>query len=666
MSTAHTPSRYAFSTPEGYALARQILRKYIPYDPHDYQLEGVCQVLDGHDLLATLATGSGKTSFYTMYMLMLIELSTNPSLCSPPYSIIPKDPAMIAIYPTIGLEEQIVREPCIHSAAIQFSVLPQEAQFKALGVQALVINAHTLEAARHGTGSNLLLQARSGASVIILSPEQLTLKGFEGLIQNNVFHQRICVAGLDEAHTIDTWGAAFRKSYRQVGFARFRMPSRVWIIATSVTVRTGQPKSTICKSLGFRDGEYYELRRSNVQWNIRPIFRILKLGLGGWSFPDLDWLIPDERKTVIFARTIALGFCVLVYLWNKVPMGSNHLHHIRLYNALNWPTYNTHTRELIENDPQCKIVIATSTFMMGVDVPNIHRVIILGEPESTEEWLQWLGRVVRGHNSCGECITYISKNALEHAHEIVKGEACGAPGKKGPASVKKSRHSGQMDPAMVRIILAPCKVAEQDALYDNPFSDPPCLCKTCTMLAVSDVSSPLCTCSGPGHRGCQPEQAETAPASDEDIAGDSHLTALVPKSKRLTKAMHAVGIARFMEFRDSIYLANMSAATDFFTPNVFFPEPAMQLILDHFALLSTVDRLRELLSARVYLLPHIDGLWTVLQQLQVVFSTLRKPRTRVNDHDVEPEAGHETVTLYGSDSTCVVAQWDTKATWYDF
>ena len=105
---AGVTSQYVFSTTEGRALVRKTLRNSIPYDPHDYQLEGVCQVLDGRDLLAALATGSGKTGFYYMYMLMLIELSENPSLCDPPYPAVPKDPAMVAVYPTIGLEEQLV------------------------------------------------------------------------------------------------------------------------------------------------------------------------------------------------------------------------------------------------------------------------------------------------------------------------------------------------------------------------------------------------------------------------------------------------------------------------------------------------------------------------------------------------------------------------------
>ncbi|KAH9934137.1 P-loop containing nucleoside triphosphate hydrolase protein [Fomitopsis serialis] len=596
------PSRYMFSTAEGHVLTRSILRKHIPYDPHDYQLEGVCQVLDGVDLLAALATGSGKTGFYSMYMLMLTELSNNQSLCNPPYHSVPKDPAMVGIYPTIGLEEQMAEE------------------FTKIGLSSLVINSRTLEAAR-ASSTNLWVRARAGVTMLLLSPEQLASKGFESLLQNPTFRNRVCAVGLDEAHALDTWGASFRKSYRQIGFIRARMPDRVRIIAASATIRVDGPKENICKLLGFRAGEYYELRRSNVRRNVRPIFRVLQSGLGGWAFPDLDWIIPDGRKTVIFCRTIALGYRVLVYLWSKIPNGADCTRFLRLYNALNWTTYNTETRELMRCDESCKIIIATATFMMGVDVPNIFRVLLLGDPESTEEWLQWLGRAQRDVKLTddGECITYITKGAISNARGIIDGTLShGASRKKTKSSSDKN---AVMDKAMARVLLAPCKIAEQDMLYANPPSDPPCLCETCTARSArqplrSETPWP-CNCSGPGELGCQPE-AIVAP-----VARKSKTDNPVPKAKRLTKAMRAVGMDRFIHFRNKIYLADTSAAADLFPPEVFFPEPTMKAILDRFALIATPGELQDLIAKRTYLLPHSEGLWSVIVELQIAFVTMR-------------------------------------------
>ena len=105
--TINPPHIPSFSSPEGRQFVRSILRPQLPFDPHDDQLEGICQSLDGEDLVAIAATGSGKTGFFSMYMLMLRALSSNPNMCRPSRKIC-KDPVMVVVCPTVGLEEDMV------------------------------------------------------------------------------------------------------------------------------------------------------------------------------------------------------------------------------------------------------------------------------------------------------------------------------------------------------------------------------------------------------------------------------------------------------------------------------------------------------------------------------------------------------------------------------
>lgn len=98
-----------FSSPEGVALVRNTLRTLLPFDPHTYQLDGICTCLDGQDLIAICPTGSGKTEFFSMYILMLRALSANPNLCRPSRKV-PQDPAMVFVCPTIVLEEDVVSQ----------------------------------------------------------------------------------------------------------------------------------------------------------------------------------------------------------------------------------------------------------------------------------------------------------------------------------------------------------------------------------------------------------------------------------------------------------------------------------------------------------------------------------------------------------------------------
>jgi len=110
MNTSKTPEEaakpFVFSSPEGHALCRRILKEYLPYDPHNVQIEGFCKILDNIDLFAVLATGSGKTSFLSMYILVVLAIKKDPSLC--PTANFPDNPCILVICPTKYLEHQMV------------------------------------------------------------------------------------------------------------------------------------------------------------------------------------------------------------------------------------------------------------------------------------------------------------------------------------------------------------------------------------------------------------------------------------------------------------------------------------------------------------------------------------------------------------------------------
>lgn len=100
-----SPTKY--DSTAGRDLCKKILTKYLPYEPHDYQLDGVCSVLDGLDLFVTTPTGSGKTGYFIMLMLVAREISRDETLGLGTKKF-PKDPAMLVICPTKALEYDMV------------------------------------------------------------------------------------------------------------------------------------------------------------------------------------------------------------------------------------------------------------------------------------------------------------------------------------------------------------------------------------------------------------------------------------------------------------------------------------------------------------------------------------------------------------------------------
>lgn len=106
------PHSYVFSSSAGRALCRQIISGQLGYDPHDYQLDGICKALDKVDLLAITPTGSGKTGFLAMYLLVMRAIMKDPSLCGAgrcPPEHFRKDAAMVVVCPTRSLEVDMVR-----------------------------------------------------------------------------------------------------------------------------------------------------------------------------------------------------------------------------------------------------------------------------------------------------------------------------------------------------------------------------------------------------------------------------------------------------------------------------------------------------------------------------------------------------------------------------
>ncbi|KAJ7089968.1 hypothetical protein C8R44DRAFT_892150 [Mycena epipterygia] len=109
MSSASRDHAFAFKfhSPEGFLLVGKILLDALPhFEPHSYQMDGMCKILDGVDLVAVTPTGSGKTGFLFLTILVMIAIAKNPSLC--PTVKFPKDPTIVVVCPTNSIEQQIV------------------------------------------------------------------------------------------------------------------------------------------------------------------------------------------------------------------------------------------------------------------------------------------------------------------------------------------------------------------------------------------------------------------------------------------------------------------------------------------------------------------------------------------------------------------------------
>ena len=77
----NTTSPFVFSSAEGHTLCTSILDGILPYQPHIYQLRGICRALDSSDVFAVTPTGSGKSAVLTMYLFILRAILFNRVVC---------------------------------------------------------------------------------------------------------------------------------------------------------------------------------------------------------------------------------------------------------------------------------------------------------------------------------------------------------------------------------------------------------------------------------------------------------------------------------------------------------------------------------------------------------------------------------------------------------
>ncbi|KIJ58459.1 hypothetical protein HYDPIDRAFT_190803 [Hydnomerulius pinastri MD-312] len=528
---------FKFTSDEGQALCKSILAKArMPFDTHDYQLDAITHLLDGIDVLFVTATGSGKTDAFIRLMHIMLALSKDHELY-PQAKKFPRDPVMLVVCPTKALELDMVA----HRKS------DKERKMVKAKLSAVAINADTVDEYRK-KDANIFEHVCEGVAVVILSPEQLKSRGFRQILDSK-FSNRVTMMVVDEVHLLNSWGKDLRPAYKQIGWLRARLATHPPMLATTATLEKGGPTKTVCENLGLQHGKFHFIRRSNLRGDIRLVFRAMQSGVAGFHFPELKWLLGVSviGCVVIFCHTIALGFRVAAYLHRESLKDPQCKKQVRMYNSLNWNSYNATTLVFLNDDPMAQIIIATDTLSVGFDSPNIKLVVIVGDILDTDDYIQKVGRIRVTVSSTEDApdtlptaITYLTKNAVTTATAIVDG--------KEPKKAKGSRAKGpQMSANMARLILASCKVKQINLTYDNPANDPMCTCSTCSSVSSSpprpqDFSH--CTCSG-----CSPE-----PVSEQTTGMSTSKTSRKGLA-RLTKEERDHGVKTLVALRDEIWKA---------------------------------------------------------------------------------------------------------------
>ncbi len=316
-----------------------VLKTVFGYDSfRPLQKDIITNVLKGHDTLAVMPTGGGKSLCYQLPALILEGIT-------------------IGVSPLISLmQDQVssLETAGIHSAFLNSS-LSWEEYCKSVD------------------------EIKSGEiKIIYVSPEGLATQKIRELLSG--LELKIACITIDEAHCVSQWGHDFRPDYLEIKAVRHMFPDAVMLALTATA--TEHVRQDICQNLGMKNPKVFisSFNRENIYLEVLPKRNALELVINciRKHSGESGIIYCNSRKGVdeLAATLDKKGYSVLPY-------------HAGLSDQV-----RAKNQDLFIKD-EVQIIVATIAFGMGINKPNVRYVINYDLPKSIEEYYQEIGRAGR-------------------------------------------------------------------------------------------------------------------------------------------------------------------------------------------------------------------------------------------------------------------------------
>ena len=325
----------------------EILKQYWGYDSfRGIQEEIIKSIGEGRDTLGLMPTGGGKSITFQI-----------PALA--------KDGLCIVITPLIALmkdQVQNLRQRGIKAVAIYSGMTRQE----------ILI---ALENCIFGN-----------YKFLYISPERLDTDIFKQKLRA----MKVNMITVDESHCISQWGYDFRPAYLKIADIRELLPG-VPLLALTATA-TPDVVQDIQSRLKFREKNVFRMsfERKNLAYIVRKtdnktaeLLHILRRMPGSAIIYVRSRRRTKETTELLTHEGITADF-----------------YHAGLDNAVK------DIRQKRWQDGECRVMVATNAFGMGIDKPDVRLVIHLDLPDSPEAYFQEAGRAGRDGEKAYAVILY--------------------------------------------------------------------------------------------------------------------------------------------------------------------------------------------------------------------------------------------------------------------
>ena len=322
------------------------------------QREIVESVLDGHDTLALLPTGGGKSICFQV-PAMLLE-----GIC-------------IVVTPLIALMKD------------------QVDQLNRRGIKAIALYSG-MSSKEIDIGLDNCVFGK--IKFLYVSPERLQSELFLARAER----MQISLIAIDEAHCISQWGYDFRPPYLQIAEFRntFNIPKLIAVTATA----TKQVKEDIQSRLEMKDPKVFakSFARFNLSYSV--------FNTENKRDKMVQILTNVPGSSVVYVRSRKATREIALYLQQRNISAD-------FYHAgLTADQRSIKQQKWIAN--QIRVMVATNAFGMGIDKPNVRTVIHLDLPDSLEAYYQEAGRAGRDERKAYGVLLYNQKDTADLKERI--------------------------------------------------------------------------------------------------------------------------------------------------------------------------------------------------------------------------------------------------------
>ncbi|SDB60630.1 ATP-dependent DNA helicase RecQ [Desulfonatronum thiosulfatophilum] len=347
---------------------------YLPVKGEDPPLQKLVveTLIRGHDCLAVLPTGAGKSLCYQLPGLMKAEQRKTLTIIISPLQSLMKDQV-----------DGLTRKGILNGCTINSTLT-------------LIERAKTLESIRLGD-----------RDLVWIAPEQLRNAGVKETLRS----REVGMVIMDEAHCFSKWGHDFRPDY--LALASFLKD----IAPEPQSTGTPRPEPQIAC---FTATAKPDVRDEILRYFVEEMGRELVLFEGGHERPNLRFDVIPCTEAEKLPRIDAIlndvlpqegpgGAIVFVATRRKAEELASGLKEmgweVDYYHAGRTPEDRAAVQEQFLAG-QLRVITATNAFGMGVDKSDVRAVIHASTPGSLENYLQEAGRAGRDRQPAMCCLLY--------------------------------------------------------------------------------------------------------------------------------------------------------------------------------------------------------------------------------------------------------------------